>query len=82
MRKVVFSLILGAALAGCTDGNIARFSALGDAGHITCYSGGTVIYDGKSTGKIGSEESSDGWYFMEEGTKKLIRVSGDCVIRN
>ena len=69
-------------LAGCTDAQIAQRRALGDAGHITCYSGGQVIYDGDSTGKILTEEQSDGWFFMDAKTQGLVRVSGDCVIKN
>lgn len=69
-------------LIACTDAQIARNKALGDAGHITCWSGGQVIYDGDSTGKIHTEEQSDGWYFMDAKTSRLVRVSGDCLIRN
>ena len=69
-------------LAGRTDAPIAQRRALGDAGHITCYSGGQVIYDGDSTGKILTEEQSDGWFFMDAKTQGLVRVSGDCVIKN
>lgn len=61
---------------------MAQRAALGSPGHITCYSGGQVIYEGDSTGKILTEEHSDGWFFMDSKTKNLVRVSGDCVIRN
>ena len=69
-------------LIACSDTEIASFTALGDPGHITCYSGGQVIYDGDSTGKIQTVENSDGWEFMDAKTQRLVRVSGDCVIRN
>jgi hypothetical protein len=71
-----------ALLSGCTDAQWQQVSVLGNAGEITCYSGGKIIYQGKSTGKISTEEGSDGWYFKEDGSGKLIRVSGACVIRN
>jgi hypothetical protein len=67
---------------GCTDGFYKRFAVLGDPAKITCYSGGKVIYEGTSTGKVGAEEQSDGWYFEDADTHKLVRVSGDCVIVN
>ena len=57
-------------------------SALGSSGHITCYSGGKIIYDGESTGKISTDHHSDGWYFEDAATKSLVRVSGQCVIKN
>jgi hypothetical protein len=69
-------------LLACSDTEIASFKTLGDPGHITCYSGGQVIYDGDSTGKIATVERSDGWEFMDAKTDRLVRVSGDCLIRN
>ncbi len=70
------------ALLACTDTERASWGAIGEPGHITCYSGGQVIYDGDSTGKIESERQSDGWLFMDAKTTRLVRVSGDCVVRN
>jgi hypothetical protein len=69
-------------LLACTDTDIAHMKSIGNAGHITCYSGGQVIYDGDSTGKIATVEKSDGWEFMDAKTGRLVRVSGDCLIRN
>jgi hypothetical protein len=69
-------------LLACSDTDIAHMKSLGSSGHITCYSGGQVIYDGDSTGKIQTESSSDGWALMDAKTGRLVRVSGDCVIRN
>ena len=69
-------------LIACTDTEIAQLTAIGEPGHITCYSGGQVIFEGDSTGKIATEEQSDGWKFMDAATGRLIRVSGDCLIRN
>jgi len=70
------------ALFACTDAERAQRAAYGEPGHVTCYSGGQVIYDGDSTGKILSEQGSDGWLFMDAKTQRLVRVSGDCVVRN
>jgi hypothetical protein len=70
------------ALLACTDAERAQHAAFGEPGHITCYSGGQVIYDGDSTGRIESEQRSDGWLFMDAKTRRLVRVSGDCVVRN
>jgi len=74
-------LLLGA-LAGCTDTNMAVLRSLGDEGTISCYSGGVLIYEGASTGKVQNISGSDGWEFKDKKTGKLIRVSGDCVITN
>lgn len=77
---VLTMLVCG--FVSCSDGRMAQFASLGNPGDIVCYSGGKEIYKGRSTGKISTEEGSDGWYFKEEGSGNLIRVSGDCVIRN
>lgn len=33
-----------------------------------------------STGKVGSEENSDGYYFKDAATGELVEVSGNVVI--
>ena len=41
---------------------------------------GNVSRSWISTGKVSSEEHSDGYYFMEKGTGKLIEVTGHLII--
>lgn len=79
MRKL--SIVL-TALAACTDAELAQMSALGNEGHIRCFSGGKLIYEADSTGKIATEDKSDGWYLKDKRTGLLVRVSGDCVIES
>lgn len=80
---ILISLAFWASLlAGCTRADLKQIEAVGSPGKVTCYSGGHVIYAGQSTGKISTEQHSDGWYFEDANTGKLIRVSGDCVIEN
>lgn len=79
MRIIIISILF---LIGCTDTEKAAFSALGNSGTISCYSGGRLIFEGSSTGKIGTVSSSDGWEFKDRETGKFIRVSGDCLIQN
>lgn len=75
------SVILVCLLAvSCTDGFKGKISSYGDSRSIECYSGGKLIYSGTSTGKIESEQNSDGYFFVEKGTEKLLEVSGNCVI--
>lgn len=69
-------------LSSCTNAECAQVSSLGAPGHVRCYSGGTLIYEGTSTGKILTEEHSDGWYFEDVKTRRLVRVSADCIIEN
>lgn len=81
MKKL---LLLGAAalaLVGCTNAEVAHYKALGHDAHITCYSGGRLIYDGWSSGKLRNSAGSDGWEFMDRQTGELTQASGDCVVK-
>ncbi len=80
MKKLICVVVLGLFLAGCTDAKREKLFSLGDSAHVVCYSGGMIIYDGYSTGKISSSEMSDGYFFRDKVTNKLKEVSGDCVI--
>lgn len=79
MRLLILILVL---LAGCTDAELASFGSYGSPGDVTCYSGGRVVYQGRSTGKIVTMHQSDGWQFKDAANGRLVRVSGDCVITN
>ena len=65
-------------LAGCTDSKRASFGALGDEATVTCYSGGTEIYKGRSTGKVLVAES--GFSFRSKKTNSYVRTNADCII--
>ena len=41
---------------------------------------GTVIKVWESTGNVSNEAQSDGWYFKDEATGKLVEVTGTLVI--
>lgn len=71
------SLVL---LSGCTDAGLAKIANLGNSARITCWSGDTVIYDGESTGKVVSEQNSDGYFFKDAKDGNLKEVSGNCII--
>lgn len=69
-------------LSGCTDADRGKLGAIGKDGHIQCWSGDHKFYDGYSTGVVHTEETTDGWYFVEKSTNEFIRISGNCLIRN
>jgi hypothetical protein len=80
IKIVIASLVMGLIFGGCTDRDMAKLQAYGGSGHITCYSGTKLIFEGDSTGKISSEENSDGYSFVDRKTNKLVEMSGNCVI--
>lgn len=67
-------------IAGCTNTQYAHFQALGSDGRITCYSGGRLIFDDFSSGKIMNAHGSDGYEFLSRTTGRLMQVSGTCVV--
>lgn len=79
--RLAAAAILGlVAVTACTDARMAGFGAYGDPARVTCYSGGQKIFDDFSTGKVSSEEGSDGFYFVAASTNRLVSVSGDCIL--
>ena len=80
MKKLLVLSVATVSLIGCTDAEMSRLFSFGDSAKVTCYSGGEVIYSGYSTGKIKSEENSDGYFFKDKKTGSLMEVSGNCVI--
>lgn len=81
MKSVVLLIITSILLTACNSSRAKIGNTLSDASaHITCYSGGKIIYDGNSEGKPFSEKGSDGYFFRDSSTRKLMEVSGQCVI--
>ena len=78
--KYTLLAIATIAITGCTDAARGKLFAYGGQAHIKCYSGTTLIYEGTSSGKVNSSESSDGYYFVDAKDNKLKEVSGNCVI--
>ena len=82
--KTLIAFVLGAialTVAGCTDASNAKLFNYGQEGRVTCYSGGLIYFDDKSTGRIEKEESgADGYYFVAKSTGRLTEVNGDCVV--
>lgn len=65
----------------CTDARMAKIGGLGDEFKVEMINcDGSVSRTWISTGKVSSEANSDGYYFMEKGTGKLIEVTGRLVI--
>jgi hypothetical protein len=81
MKKFIFLILIALVLSisACTDAQIAQNAGLGKRHKVTLYSCGQAIKSWTSTGAIQSEQASDGYFFMDEQTGGLIRVTGDVV---
>ena len=80
---VVFSLLC--LVTGCSSWRTGLSRNTADwtnrSAQISCYSGGQLIYSGKTEGKVFSESNSDGYTFIAADDGKLKEVSGDCIIK-
>lgn len=66
--------------AGCTDAGWSQMTAYGSNFRVTVYSGGEAVRTFHSSGKVMTEEKSDGWFFRDRESGKLVRVGGTVVI--
>ena len=81
MNKVIAAVTLVLLMSGCTDAKFDKLTNFGGKAEVQCYSGGKLIYSGISTGKVISEQNSDGYSFRDSKDGNLKEVSGDCIIR-
>lgn len=80
MYCILFIVFVGLVLMSCTDATVSQVTSYGDKHKIELYSGGKMVRSWVSTGKVKSESNSDGYYFRDNETDKLVRVTGDLVI--
>lgn len=77
----LFTLLFLFSLLACTDAEKAKFGGLGDEFKVEMINcDGTVGRSWISSGKVLSEANSDGYYFVEKDTDKLIEVTGNLII--
>lgn len=77
MKKLLLLTVL---LCGCSDATLSSISALGKPHHIKQYSGGVLVGEWDSTGMVKNEPDSDGYYFEDRKTGKIVMISGDVQI--
>jgi len=81
MKKLfIISIVALSFLTSCRDSTLAQYSALGEKQLVELYSGGKLVRTWVSTGKVATEKNSDGYYFEDSKSGKLVRVSGEVVI--
>ena len=80
MKKILITAaIIAATLSSCTDATRSKMGGYGDTFTVKVISCDTVITY-HSTGKVISEQHSDGYYFNDAATGKLVEVSGTVII--
>ena len=80
MKKTITFLALTIiAVSSCTDASRSKIGGYGDTYKVTVIGGDTTMVF-HSTGKVLSEDKSDGYYFTNEANGKLVEVSGNVII--
>jgi len=80
MKKTITFLALTIiAVSSCTDASRSKIGGYGNTYKVTVIGGDTTMVF-HSTGKVLSEDKSDGYYFTNESNGKLVEVSGNVVI--
>lgn len=79
-RHLILFAIVTMLAVGCTDAEWSQVKGYGSKFKVTVFSGGMAVKTFTSTGKVATEEHSDGWYFTDSATGGLVRVSGTVVI--
>jgi len=78
----IVTITLSLLLSSCTSSYRAKLGGYGDEFKIEVLSpiDGKILREWISVGKVKSEASSDGYYFKDKKTGKLIEVTGFLVI--
>ena len=80
MKKTIIILVLTiTGLTSCTDATRSRVGGFGSTYRVTVVGGDTTVVF-HSTGKVLSEDKSDGYYFTNAENGKLVEVSGNVII--
>lgn len=79
MAVLFIAIVMGS--TSCTDAEKAKWDGLGDEFKVELINcDGSVARTWISSGKVEKEYKSDGYFFMDKETGKLIEVNGTLVI--
>ena len=79
--KITVALCLIITVMSCSDAARAKISGYGSEFRVELINcDGSVAREWISTGKVKSEETSDGYYFLDKNTDQLVEVTGNLVI--
>ena len=80
--QIILTLVTIIVMVSCTDARKEKMFNYNNEFKVEMYSGGQLVREWISTGKVNSEDGSDGYYFKDKSTGKLVEVTGDIVITN
>lgn len=78
---ITLAIMFTVALGACSDAKRQAFGALGKPRKVTVYpANGDSARVWITTGKLVNEDNSDGFYFEDAATGKLVEVYGQAVV--
>jgi hypothetical protein len=77
--RLLAIIAIASASSGCTDSERSRLGSYGSQARITCFSGGVVIREYMSTGKV-QQNRAGGLDFKDVKTGKFARTFADCFV--
>lgn len=82
MKNLFLSLLVASTLilSGCSNATQSAINAWRKPHIVEMYSGGSLVGYWETTGKVLNEKNSDGYFFQDAKTGKMVTVSGDIVI--
>lgn len=80
MRHLIVVFFVCLLVTGCFSAQRARVFAANSPHRVEVYSGGKLVKTYRSLGRVLAEEGSDGWYFEDSVSRKLVHVAGTVVI--
>jgi hypothetical protein len=81
IRMIVIILMATAGVCSCKDATWSQMKSLGSRHRVTLYGcDGKIIHQWIATGNVSNQAQSDGWYFKDEASGKLVEVAGTLVI--
>jgi hypothetical protein len=79
---LVSMLLVLVTIGGCSNAQWANgYKTWGATHHVKQFSGGVLIGEWLTTGKVQNEAQSDGYYFEDDLVREVIRITGDVQIR-
>ena len=84
MKTTIMIMVMAMSLVlfSCKDASIAQWNAQGKQHIITMFGcDGKIIAQWTSTGSVKNEAQSDGWYFEDAATGKLVEITGNIVVQ-
>jgi hypothetical protein len=78
--KLAAALIVLTSVTGCASADLSSMKSWGARHHVKQFSGGVLVGEWTSKGRILNEKSSDGYYFEDEKTGNPVMVSGTVQI--